>query len=105
MYNQKHSCCFTGHRRIRKENIPSINASLESEIEKMVLNGVRHFYCGGAIRTESRAVLSEKRNSRNMMKFYPLQIKSFVFRNIIIAAVCTQETALWLTTATIAYAI
>ena len=56
-------------------------------------------------RTESRAVLSEKRNSRNMMKFYPLQIKSFVFRNIIIAAVCTQETALWLTTATIAYAI
>lgn len=43
MYNQKHSCCFTGHRRIRKENIPSINASLESEIEKMVLNGVRHF--------------------------------------------------------------
>ncbi len=39
------------------------------------------------------------------MKFYPLQIKSFVFRNIIIAAVCTQETALWLTTATIAYAI
>ncbi len=49
MYNQKHSCCFTGHRRIRKENIPSINASLESEIEKMVLNGVRHFYCGGAI--------------------------------------------------------
>lgn len=49
MDNKKFSCCFTGHRKIEKDKIPLISALLETEIEKMVLDGVRYFYCGGAI--------------------------------------------------------
>lgn len=43
------SCCFTGHRRIESEDMPFINAALETEIIKMILNGIRYYYCGGAM--------------------------------------------------------
>lgn len=49
MDNKKHSCCFTGHRRIEKDKISFISAALETETEKMIRNGIRFFYCGGAI--------------------------------------------------------
>ena len=43
------SCCFTGHRQIEYDRISFIKAALETEIEKMILKGIRNFYCGGAI--------------------------------------------------------
>ncbi len=49
MGNEKISCCFTGHRRIENDRLYFISAALETEIEKMILKGVRFFYCGGAI--------------------------------------------------------
>ena len=52
MFNKKekieYSCCFTGHRKIQiNKNL--LTDVLRIEMEKMILNGVRYFYCGGAM--------------------------------------------------------
>ena len=47
--NRNFSCCFTGHRKIERDRLSPINTALEMEIEKMILKGIRYFYCGGAI--------------------------------------------------------
>ena len=67
MGNEIISCCFTGHRRIDGEAAPSISAALEKEIEKMILDGICYFYCGGAIGFDT---LAEKTVIR-LRKKYP----------------------------------
>lgn len=44
-----YSCCFTGHRTISSEKLISLNDILTKETEKLILNGIRYFYCGGAV--------------------------------------------------------
>ena len=44
-----YACCFTGHRTISSEKLISLNAILTKETEKLILNGIRYFYCGGAM--------------------------------------------------------
>ena len=44
-----YSCCFTGHRAISYEKLISLNDILTRETEKLILNGIKYFYCGGAV--------------------------------------------------------
>lgn len=59
------SCCFTGHRIIKSEDI--LVERLVDEITKLVKNGVIHFYAGGAIGWDT---LCEK-TVLNLRKEYP----------------------------------
>jgi len=45
----KNTACFTGHRIIKRELIPTIVTSLESVIETLIKSGIIYFRCGGAI--------------------------------------------------------
>lgn len=43
------TACFTGHRHIPPEKIPSVNLSLSRAIASAYANGYRVFLCGGAL--------------------------------------------------------
>jgi len=43
------TACFTGHRLLKKTEIPQIKKSLESVIEQLLAQGVIYYGCGGAI--------------------------------------------------------
>ena len=43
------TCCFTGHRKILKENIPIIKSNLRVVVVKNIENGYRFFEAGGAL--------------------------------------------------------
>lgn len=43
------ACCFTGHRFLPKDNIEKICTRVQSIIDLLYSQGVRHFYNGGAI--------------------------------------------------------
>lgn len=43
------TCCFSGHRIIAKEEIPSLCQDLENSIENLILKGVTRFAAGGAL--------------------------------------------------------
>ena len=65
------SCCFTGHRRIEKDKTSFINAALETEIEKMISQGICNFYCGGAIGFD---MLAEKAVIRLRRKYPEIKL-------------------------------
>lgn len=43
------TCCFTGHRIIKKDDVTYIKKNLEQSIENLIERGVIYFGCGGAI--------------------------------------------------------
>lgn len=43
------ACCFTGHRRIAKKELPVLRKNLKTKIYKLIDEGVETFYSGGAI--------------------------------------------------------
>lgn len=43
------SCCFTGHRKIPTAQYQSIVSEVEITIEKMIKDGYKFFYAGGAL--------------------------------------------------------
>jgi len=47
MRNQ--TCCFTGHRRIPPEVLPSLAAQLEKTVRELIQTGIRFFGAGGAL--------------------------------------------------------
>jgi len=46
---QRKTCCFTGHRRIRKNLIPAVTEKLENILHELIAQGVVYFRCGGAL--------------------------------------------------------
>lgn len=46
---KEQSCCFTGHRKLSTEEIPTIKKRLLEEVENLVNQGVYCFLAGGAI--------------------------------------------------------
>lgn len=63
------SCCFTGHRRIAREDEENIRQRIADAIEKMIDEGVVRFYCGGAIGFDTLAatcVLALKKKHRQI---------------------------------------
>lgn len=49
MIDRLRTCCFTGHRRIAKEDVPALQERLYTKIEELITRGVLYFGCGGAI--------------------------------------------------------
>ena len=49
------TCCFTGHRKIPKENIPLIKSILRAEIVKNIEDGYCFFEAGGALGFDTMA--------------------------------------------------
>lgn len=78
------TACFTGHRFIKREMVPEIEASLESVIEKLVERGIIHYGCGGAIGFDAVAGYTVIR----MKKRYP-QIR------LIMVLPCHDQDAKW----------
>jgi len=56
MKNQ--TCCFTGHRKIHKDEITELQKSLENELIKLIIQGVKYFAAGGALGFDTLAALA-----------------------------------------------
>lgn len=54
----KVTCCFTGHRNLRKYNIEGIKTELENKVEELIKNGVVDFETGGALGFDTIAALA-----------------------------------------------
>jgi len=54
----RQTCCFTGHRNIPSNEQAAIQKRLEAEIEKLILQGVAFFACGGALGFDTMAALA-----------------------------------------------
>ncbi|HIT86419.1 MAG TPA: DUF1273 family protein [Candidatus Coprocola pullicola] len=65
-----YSCCFTGHRTIPSEKLISLNDILTKETEKLILNGIKYFYCGGAVGFDTLAA----RVVLELKKIYDIQL-------------------------------
>lgn len=78
------TCCFTGHRTIKKEELGTLKEKLEKEIIKLIENDVKFFICGGALGFDTYAALSI------------LELKN-IYKNIelIIAAPCREQNKNW----------
>ena len=62
-FNRNETCCFTGHRIVRSEDIDAINNNLKKVIASLYKSGMRRFISGGAIGFDtlaSRAVLNAR---------------------------------------------
>ena len=45
----KHTCCFTGHRKLPAKKINTIVFKLNEAVERLIQEGVTNFLCGGAL--------------------------------------------------------
>ena len=52
------TCCFTGHRKISKDEYVEIKKCLFEEIEKLISKGVCYFETGGALGFDTLAALA-----------------------------------------------
>lgn len=43
------ACCFTGHRDIPPEILPTLAAKLEAIVLELIADDIRYFYAGGAL--------------------------------------------------------
>ena len=51
-------CCFTGHRKIDREDLDKLNELLDRVIEKLTERGTREFRAGGALGFDTLAALA-----------------------------------------------
>jgi Uncharacterized protein conserved in bacteria len=56
MKNQ--TCCFTGHRQLPQNKIAELQKSLENELIKLIIQGVKYFGAGGALGFDTLAALA-----------------------------------------------
>lgn len=49
MPNKSITCCFSGHRLIKKDELPFIQKALEENLKNLILNGYTRFAAGGAL--------------------------------------------------------
>ena len=78
------TCCFTGHRNIRNDDIPKIKEALKETIVGLINQGVFYYGAGGALGFDTIAAqtILELKND------YP-QIK------LILVLPCKNQTARW----------
>ncbi len=64
------TCCFTGHRYLLKNQIPTIEAKVTEKIKKLIMQGTTHFITGGAIGFDTIAAqkILDLRNDYNKIK-------------------------------------
>ncbi len=70
------TCCFTGHRNLPKEDIPTINYLLEQQVSRLIKKGYIRFACGGALGFDTLAAqtvlrLREKNPEIQLVLFLP----------------------------------
>ncbi|MBE7009930.1 MAG: DUF1273 domain-containing protein [Ruminococcaceae bacterium] len=61
--NRENICCFTGHRHIKSETLPSLSAELYKTVYGLIQEGYKKFLCGGALGFDTlaaQAVLQAK---------------------------------------------
>ena len=46
---QNETCCFTGHRIIASEALPTVRRALRFEVRRLYVNGIRNYITGGAL--------------------------------------------------------
>ena len=52
------TCCFTGHRNLKKYSLGKLKIELENAIEKLISDGVVNFEAGGALGFDTIAALT-----------------------------------------------
>lgn len=78
------SCCFTGHRLIAADRLPTVAAEVERTIRILAENGYRYFICGGALGFDTLAaqLVLKLRDELNIL--------------LILALPCFNQTNAWL---------
>lgn len=84
--NRLHACCFTGHRDIPPEILPTLAAKLEAVILELIADDIRYFYAGGALGFDTLAAETVLR----LRDQFP-QIR------LILALPCREQTRGWST--------
>lgn len=82
--NRLHACCFTGHRDIPPEILPTLAAKLEAIVLELIADGIRYFYAGGALGFDTLAAETVLR----LRDQFP-QIR------LILALACREQTRGW----------
>lgn len=78
------ACCFTGHRDIPPEILPTLAAKLEAIVLELIADGIRYFYAGGALGFDTLAAETVLR----LRDQFP-QIR------LILALPCREQTRGW----------
>ncbi|MBQ6380706.1 MAG: DUF1273 family protein [Clostridia bacterium] len=78
------TCCFTGHRKIPKDELPQIKSKLKNTIIELINNGVIYYGAGGALGFDTLAALTVL----ELKQQYP-QIK------LILVLPCKNQTRNW----------
>ena len=81
---KEQTCCFTGHRNLKKYDMREIKKVLEESIEELIKIGVVNFEAGGALGFDTLAALTVLR----MREKYP-HIK------LILVLPCKDQTYNW----------
>ena len=81
---RKHTCCFTGHRRIPKEDLKTLKSRLRAEIVSAIENGYIFFGAGGALGFDTLAAQTvlELKNQYTQVR-------------LILVLPCVSQTKLW----------
>ena len=72
------SCCFTGHRKIRKNELSLVQLRLKEIITQLIQTNVTIFICGGALGFDTLAaleVLEQKKDNKNIQLIMALPCK------------------------------
>ncbi len=75
------TCCFTGHRDIKAEDVPEIKKNISAEIESLIKRGIIYYGCGGALGFDTLAAeavleLKEKYNNIRLILVLPCKDQS-----------------------------
>lgn len=75
------TCCFTGHRDIKDEDVPEIKKNILAEVESLIKRGIIYYGCGGAlgfdtIAAEAVIELKEKYNNIRLILVLPCRDQS-----------------------------
>ena len=67
---KKLTCCFTGHRDIRPEEVAEIKKNILREVERLIKRGIIYYGCGGALGFDTLAaeVVLELRKKYNNIR-------------------------------------
>ena len=78
------TCFFTGHRILPKEEIPTLQKRLETEVEALILQGVYRFEAGGALGFDTLA-------AKTVLKWK----KKYPFVRLILILPCKDQCKKW----------
>ena len=71
-------CCFTGHRKIKKNEFDLVQSKLKENIVQLIESNVTIFICGGALGFDTLAaleVLEQKKSNKNIQLVMALPCK------------------------------